>query len=78
MIRHLLADADVNGSIVAGVIRRSGQINFKSAQEADLEGLHDLEVLHLAAQEGRVLVSHDVTTMPNHMRTFLRAITATV
>jgi hypothetical protein len=37
-----------------------------------LEGLEDPEVLKAAAEEGRVLVSHDVSTLPHHLRRFVR------
>jgi len=73
MIRRLTADADLNHAIVAGVVRRNGHIDFKRAAEVPLEGLDDLAVLALAAQEGRVLVSHDVATIPVHLREFVRA-----
>ena len=35
--------------------------------------MHDLDVLALAAQRQRVLVSHDVGTMPAHFQAFLNA-----
>jgi hypothetical protein len=38
---------------------------------AGLEGLKDPEVLALAAEQGRILVSHDETTMPHHFGEFL-------
>ena len=60
MIRRLLADADLNLPIVAGVVRRNVEIDFKRAEEVPLEGLKDAAVLTVAAQEHRVLVSHDV------------------
>jgi hypothetical protein len=72
MIRRLLADADLNFAIVAGVVRRNPEIDFKRAEEVPLEGLKDLAVLTVSAQEGRVLVSHDVSTMPAHLRAFIR------
>lgn len=65
------ADADLNEDIVKGVLRREPGIDFRTATLAGLRGLSDLEVLALAAQEGRVLVSHDRKTMP---RTFARFI----
>lgn len=46
-------------------------IDFRSAKSADLAGLDDTEVLALAAQEGRVLVSHDSRTMPSHFAEFI-------
>jgi predicted nuclease of predicted toxin-antitoxin system len=68
VIRRLLADADLRGAFAAGVVRRNSSIDFKRAADVPLEGLEDLDVLAVAAQENRVLVSHDVSTMPNHLR----------
>lgn len=65
-----LADADLNKAIVIGVSRREPAVDFLTAQVAGLRGLHDSEVLALAAEQGRVLVSHDVGTMPAHFRRF--------
>ena len=76
MIVRLLADADLKSAIVAGVVRRSSKIDFKRAEEVPLEGLKDPSVLAVAAQEARVLVSHDVSTMPNHLRTMVAGTTS--
>ena len=72
MIRRLLADADLNGAIVSGVVRRGGDIDFRRAEHVPLEGLQDDAVLAIAAAERRVLVSHDVSTMPGHFRDYIR------
>src|SRR5580658_2850177 len=72
MIRRFLADADLNGAIVSGVIRRAADLDFKRAEQVPLEGLPDDAVLAIAAEDGRVLVSHDVSTMPDHFREFVR------
>lgn len=45
------ADADLNEEIVAGVIRREPGIDFQTAEDANLRGLPDPEVLTLAAKE---------------------------
>jgi hypothetical protein len=66
------ADADLNESIVKGVLRREPTIDFKTATAARLRSLSDLEVLTSAAQEGRVLVSHDRKTMPRAFGDFVR------
>ena len=58
------ADGDLRRPIVTGLKRREPAIDFKTAQEAGLAGLDDLAVLRIAAAEGRLLVSHDVSTMP--------------
>ena len=65
------ADADLNQAIVTGTIRRQPNLNFQSAYAAELEGKKDLEVLAIAAQDGRVLVSHDRKTMPTEFGEFI-------
>ena len=64
------ADNDLRKSIVRGAVRREPRIDFRSAQSARLDDVTDLDVLALAAHEGRVLVSHDFKTMPHHFRQF--------
>ena len=70
---RFLADADLNMAIVSGLLRREPSVDFLTAQAAGLRSLKDSEVLALAASQQRVLVSHDVTTMPTHFLTHLRA-----
>jgi hypothetical protein len=65
------ADADLNEDIVAGVVRREPTIDFQTADEANLRGLPDPQVLALAAQENRILVTHDRRTMPRHFADFI-------
>jgi hypothetical protein len=65
------ADADLRQAIVTGVIRRQPNLDFRSANEAGLEGLKDPEVLALAARDGRVLVTHDRKTMPTEFGQFI-------
>ncbi|MBI5368833.1 MAG: DUF5615 family PIN-like protein [Planctomycetes bacterium] len=62
MIR-LAADENFNGDVVRGVRRRSSAIDIVSVQEAGLSGASDAAVLEWAAREGRVLLSHDVSTL---------------
>ena len=50
--------------------RRSSAGRFRSAQAARLDGVPDPEVLAFAADEGRILVSHDFQTMPKYFRQF--------
>jgi hypothetical protein len=66
------ADADFNEEIIMGVIRREPGIVFQTATEANLRGLPDTDVLVRAAQENRVLISHDRRTMPVHLATFIK------
>ena len=67
------ADADLNQIIVSAVLRRVPAIDFRTAAVAGLAGLADPEVLARAAREGRILVTHDQTTMPRHFGEFVRA-----
>lgn len=48
-------------------------MDFLTAQAAGLRGMNDPAVLALAADRQRVLVSHDVGTMPAHFRAFSAA-----
>lgn len=65
------ADADLNQIIVKAVLRLEPSIDFQTAHVADLAGLDDPDVLKLAAQQGRILVSHDQKTMPKHFGQFI-------
>jgi len=51
------ADADLDGRVVRGLRRKMPEIDFRTAAGAELDGLEDSEVLRIAAQNGRVLVS---------------------
>ena len=66
------ADADLNEDIVKGVLRREPGIDFRTAGAADFRHLSDLEVLMIAARDGRVLISHDRRTMPQAFAGFVR------
>jgi hypothetical protein len=70
MIRFL-ADADFNHAIVKGCRRHEPAMDFLSANEAKLEGVPDPNVLALAAEQDRILVTHDRQTMPWHFAEFL-------
>lgn len=65
------ADADLSQVIVRAVLRLNAEIDFQTAHAANLAGLDDLDVLALAAEQGRVLVSHDRKTMPVHFGRFI-------
>jgi hypothetical protein len=68
---RFLADADLRRAILTGVLRREPNVDFLPANAGGLRGLSDPEVLRLASTRSRVLVSHDVGTMPHHFRTFI-------
>lgn len=66
------ADNDLNRAIVEAIWRLEPRIDFQSAQAAKLDGVPDDIVLAHAAAEQRILVSHDVKTMPRHFAEFLQ------
>ena len=70
---RFLADADLNKAIISGVLRREPAIDFLTAHAAGLRTMKDPEILALAAEQHRVLVSHDVGTMTAHFRAFRKA-----
>jgi uncharacterized protein DUF5615 len=45
---------------------------FLSAGDANLSGIPDPDVLALAAEQDRIVVSHDFQTMPRHFADFLQ------
>lgn len=67
---RFLADADFNHKIVVGLHRREPSIDFVGALDGGVIGLPDSEVISVAAQSGRILVSHDRKTMPGHFARF--------
>ena len=65
------ADADFNQKLVLAILRLEPLLDFQSAVVAVLESVPDPLVLLLAAQQGRLLVSHDKATMPQHFAEFI-------
>jgi len=65
------ADADLDGRVVRGLKRTLPEIDIRTAVEAALAGASDLDVLRIAADEGRVLISQDRRTMPGHFGRFV-------
>jgi len=68
---RFLADANFNQRIVSGLILREPAIDFALPQGVIPDGMSDLQVLELGAALGRVLVTHDVRTMPAWFQQFV-------
>src|SRR5215210_886988 len=64
---RLATDEDFNNRILRGLLRRRPDLDIVRVQDAGLAGRGDAEVLEWAAREGRVLLTHDVTTMKRHV-----------
>lgn len=63
---RLAADENFNNDIVRGLLRRKPGLDIVRVQEVGLSGADDPTVLEWAAQEGRVLLTHDVTTITRY------------
>jgi hypothetical protein len=63
---RFLADHDLNEHIVDGVLRREPAVEFIRVRDIGLGDRPDPEVLAFAAQQGFLVVSHDVNTMVGH------------
>lgn len=60
------ADENFNNDIVRGLRRRKSDLDIVRVQEAGLSGAVDPDVLEWAAREGRILLTHDVSTMTRY------------
>ncbi len=58
-----LADENFNNDIVRGVRRRHPGIDIIRAQDAGLTGVDDATLLDWAGEQGRVLLTHDASTI---------------
>ena len=65
MLRYL-ADENFHGDIVRGLCRRSNQIDIVRVQDVGLSGADDPTVLEWAADERRILLTHDVATITRY------------
>jgi hypothetical protein len=65
------ADADLNPAIGLGLRKREPAIDFRAAAGVIPDATPDPQVLQIAADAGRVLVSRDVSTMPVHFKQFV-------
>jgi predicted nuclease of predicted toxin-antitoxin system len=62
---RLLSDENLNGEIVRGLLRRRPDLDLVRVQDVGLLGHDDPSVLEWAAQEGRILLTHDRATIPD-------------
>lgn len=63
---RLAADENFNGDIVRGLLRRKPDLDIVRIQDVGLSGADDRAVLEWAASEGRVVVTHDISTLAGH------------
>ena len=61
---RLLADENLNHDLIRGVLRRMPSLDLVRAQDVGLREVDDPGVLEWAAREDRIILTHDVNTMP--------------
>ena len=60
----LLADENFNNKILRGILRRNPDLDIQRIQDIPgLLGAEDAVILDLAAQDNRILLTHDVRTL---------------
>jgi hypothetical protein len=62
----LIADENFNNNIVRGVLRRKTDVDIVRVQDIGLSQADDPMILEWAAQQGRVLLTHDVSTITKY------------
>lgn len=70
---RFLADHDLNEHIVSGVLRRAPTLEWVRVRDVGMHERADAEVLAYAADQGFLVVSHDINTMPSAAYTRMRA-----
>lgn len=60
------ADENFNNNIIRALLRRKPELDIVRIQDVGLSGADDSTVLEWAAQEGRILLTHDVSTITRY------------
>jgi predicted nuclease of predicted toxin-antitoxin system len=60
-------DEDFDNRILRGLLRYNSSLDIVRVQDVGLSGLDDPSILNWAAQEERILLTHDFKTMPQHV-----------
>jgi len=61
----LASDENFDGDVVRGLLRRVPELDMVRIQDAELAGSPDPTILAWAANENRIVLTHDRDTMPN-------------
>jgi len=65
---RFLADEDIDADIIQGLRSREPTIDILDVKTAGLRGTRDPALLEPAAQQDRILITHDRRTMTRHFR----------
>jgi hypothetical protein len=64
-VLRLLSDENFNGNIVRGLFLRQPNLDLLRVQDVNLLNVDDPEILEWAANNNRILLTHDRATMPD-------------
>lgn len=64
-------DENFSGPVIDGLLRKNPRIDFRTSHSMQLAGLLDDKVLQRSAADNRILVTHDLRTMPVHFGVFI-------
>jgi hypothetical protein len=70
---RLLSDENFNGEIVRGLFRTQADLDLVRVQDVGLLGVDDPAILAWAAENNRVLLTHDRATVPAFAHDRVRA-----
>ncbi|SRR5258708_39362028 len=62
----LVSDENFNNDIVRGLLRRKPDLDIVRIQDAGLSGAQDPDILEWAANQGRIVLTHDAATMAHY------------
>lgn len=60
---RFVADENFNYNLVKELQNRQPELDIVCLQDINLSGIDDVKILQWASQEGRILLTHDVTTI---------------
>ena len=63
---RLLADENFNGDIVRGLLLREPHLDLVRVQDVGLAGAEDSEILAWAAENKRIVMTHDRASLPDY------------
>ena len=69
---RLLIDENVNHRILRGLKLRLPQLDYVLVTQIEMSGFPDLELLRWAAEENRIIITHDRETMIPYAKYFLK------
>ncbi len=66
MVLKFITDEDFDNRILRGLLRRQPDLDIVRLQDTHLAGADDPAILEWANQQGRILLTHDVSTMTKY------------